>query len=493
MRGLPYRREKGASIYHAQLVVQRGEALGAFRVDEQQIFNAHAEAPGKVNARLVGKDVACFDDVFVAGREVGVLVHVQPQAVAKPVGEIWAIAGLFYYAAGGFVHIFTHSARLCRFKGGLVGRFYNAVNFRQPFRHALYGKGAGGVCNIAFALVFPAEINDDYIARQWSRNVTALAGLVLLFQVVVALYNGATFNQYYYGVCKQGAADVEKRQIGLVGGTLASAAAVAIVLGLAVYAYGNGREQGALYRQMLMQNAAIMGPQVQQALDESKVPASEEKLFLVGYIPAEELPDDLSAQGAGEQAMRSIRLFCDDDHTLGQVLDAAGVAPVFEGMALQEDGSAMGGLSCQIGETSLLAKVVIWPDDGTAAKAAVTGAGFVNGQSQEHLQASTNEAASLMQWLYRQAGMGDTPGVALRMQGLWVDSQGNYISILSSIIDGQDFQYHYVLREGDLLALYVSNEDIYGAIGLTEDDLLVWSYAPRNSSELTTEIYERAQ
>ena len=64
----------------------------------------------------------------------------------------------------------------------------------------------------------------------------ALAGLVLLFQVVVALYNGATFNQYYYGVCKRGAADVEKRQIGLVGGTLASAAAVAIVLGLAVYA-----------------------------------------------------------------------------------------------------------------------------------------------------------------------------------------------------------------------------------------------------------------
>ena len=116
---------------------------------------------------------------------------------------------------------------------------------------------------------------------QWSRNVTALAGLVLLFQVVVALYNGATFNQYYYGVCKRGAADVEKRQIGLVGGILASAAAVAIVLGLAVYAYGNGREQGALYRQMLMQNAAIMGPQVQQALDESKVPAPEKKLFLL--------------------------------------------------------------------------------------------------------------------------------------------------------------------------------------------------------------------
>ena len=42
-----------------------------------------------------------------------------------------------------------------------------------------------------------------------------------------------------------------------------------------------GLLQGALYRQMLMQNAAIMGPQVQQALDESKVPAPEKKLFLL--------------------------------------------------------------------------------------------------------------------------------------------------------------------------------------------------------------------
>ena len=121
--------------------------------------------------------------------------------------------------------------------------------------------------------------------------------------------------------------------------------------------------------------------------------------------------------------MRSIRLFCDDDHTLGQVLDAAGVAPVFEGMALQEDGSAMGGLSCQIGETSLLAKVVIWPDDGTAAKAAVTGAGFVNGQvagtpAGQHKRGCLADAVAV-----QQAGMGDTPGVALRMQGLWVDSR----------------------------------------------------------------------
>lgn len=328
---------------------------------------------------------------------------------------------------------------------------------------------------------------------QWSRNVAVLAGLVLLVQAVVALYNGVTFNQYYYGVCKRGAADVEKRQICLVGGILASAAAAALVVGLAVHAYGDGREQGALYSQTMLQKVAVMGPQVQQALDESEVPASEEKMFLVGYIPVEELPDDLSAQGAGEQAMRSIRLFCDDDHTLGQVLDAAGVSPVFEGLAVQEDGSAVGGISCWIGETALLAKVVIWPDDGAAAKAAVTGAGFVNGQSQERLSATTNEAAALVQWLYRQAGMGDTPGIALRMQGMWVDDQDNYMYIFSSIIDGQDFQYHYVLREDDLLVLYVSNEDVYGVIGLTEDDVLVWGYAPRSSSELTTEIYERAQ
>ena len=60
MRGLPYRREKGASIYHAQLVVQRGEALGALRVDEQQIFNAHARNIRQVNARFDGNNVSLF-------------------------------------------------------------------------------------------------------------------------------------------------------------------------------------------------------------------------------------------------------------------------------------------------------------------------------------------------------------------------------------------------------------------------------------------------
>lgn len=330
-------------------------------------------------------------------------------------------------------------------------------------------------------------------AWHWDGNISAFISAVLMLQVAVALYNGTTFNEYYYKVCRREASDAEKRQIGLVVGVLVSVAAAVGVLALAMYSYENGRQQGELYRQTLMQKAAVMGPQMQQALNKSEVPASEEKMFLAGYIPMEELPDDLSAQGAGEQAMRSIRLFCDDDHTLGQVLDAAGVSPVFEGQAVQEDGSAVCGLSCWIGETALQAKVVIWPGDGPAAKAAITGAGFLNGQSQERLSATTNEAASLVRWLYRQAGMGDTPGVALRMQGMWVDSQNNYMYILSSIIDGQDFQYHYVLRDGDLPALYVSNEDGYGVIGLTEDDVLLWGYAPHSSSELTTKIYERAQ
>ena len=82
------------------------------------------------------------------------------------------------------------------------------------------------------------------------------------------------------------------------------------------------------------------------------------------------------------------------------MLDAAGVSPVFEGQAVQEDGSAVCGLSCWIGETALQAKVVIWPGDGPAAKAAITGAGFLNGQSQERLPATTNEAASLLSLIH---------------------------------------------------------------------------------------------
>ena len=91
-------------------MVQRCEAFSAFGMDKQQVFDADAEAPGNINAWLVGKDIAGLDDMLAAGRKIGVLVHIQAKAMTQPVGEVLAVAGLFYHAAGCFVRT---TAPLC--------------------------------------------------------------------------------------------------------------------------------------------------------------------------------------------------------------------------------------------------------------------------------------------------------------------------------------------------------------------------------------------
>lgn len=129
-----------------------------------------------------------------------------------------------------------------------------------------------GVLTAASGLVAAHELetvvmmNTAYAsaAWHWDGTVSAFISAVLMLQVAVALYNGTTFNEYYYKVCRREASDAEKRQIGLVAGVLVSVAAAVGVLAFAVYSYGNGKVQGTLYRQRLLEDAAVRGPQVQQ-------------------------------------------------------------------------------------------------------------------------------------------------------------------------------------------------------------------------------------
>lgn len=150
-----------------------------------------------------------------------------------------------------------------------------------------------GVLTAASGLVAAHELetvvmmNTAYASAvwHWDGTVSAFISAVLMLQVAVALYNGTTFNEYYYKVCRREASDAEKRQIGLVAGVLVSVAAAVGVLAFAVYSYGNGKVQGTLYRQKLLEDAAVRGPQVQQALTESEVYILDEQLFLRGYVP----------------------------------------------------------------------------------------------------------------------------------------------------------------------------------------------------------------
>ena len=111
---------------------------------------------------------------------------------------------------------------------------------------------------------------------------------------------------------------------------------------------------------------------------------------------------------------------------------------------------------------------------------------------EKSVQASTNQAASLLQWMYGQAGMDDTPGLARRIQGTWEDEEGNRMYITSYSIDGQDIAYQYVL-DGDIPGLVVSGSTIFGVAGLTEDDVLVWGYGLHDSVDIETMFYKRVQ
>ena len=104
-----------------------------------------------------------------------------------------------------------------------------------------------GVLTAASGLVAAHELetvvmmNTAYAsaAWHWDGTVSAFISAVLMLQVAVALYNGTTFNENYYKVCRREASDAEKRQIGLVAGVLVSVAAAVGVLAFAVYSYGN--------------------------------------------------------------------------------------------------------------------------------------------------------------------------------------------------------------------------------------------------------------
>ena len=97
-------------------------------------------------------------------------------------------------------------------------------------------------------------------------------------------------------------------------------------------------------------------------------------------------------------------------------MNAAGLQPFFSELTVQEDGSALGFIFCKIGESFLELDLKIQPGQRTVV---FTNALFLDSEMEKSVQASTNQAASLLQWMYGQAGMDDTPGLARRIQGTW--------------------------------------------------------------------------
>src|SRR4051794_23530347 len=71
-----------------------GEHPAAVRDDHDEVLDPHAAAARQVHARLDGDDVACNQALFGAAGQARPLVDLEPDAVAEPVPEALAVAGV---------------------------------------------------------------------------------------------------------------------------------------------------------------------------------------------------------------------------------------------------------------------------------------------------------------------------------------------------------------------------------------------------------------
>ena len=73
--------------------------------DDDEVLDPHAELARQVDARLDGDDFAGREHVVGARREARPLVDLEADAVAEPVAEVLAVAGLLDHLAGDRVDV----------------------------------------------------------------------------------------------------------------------------------------------------------------------------------------------------------------------------------------------------------------------------------------------------------------------------------------------------------------------------------------------------
>ena len=127
------------------------------------VFAAQAEFAGDVDAGLVGEGHAGFEDGSAAADEIGMLVAVEAEAVAKAMGEEFvagAVAGGSDDGTGGIVHGAGKLAGASGVESGVLGLaddFEGALNFLAGFAE---DAGAGDIGFVAFHGAAAVNQND---------------------------------------------------------------------------------------------------------------------------------------------------------------------------------------------------------------------------------------------------------------------------------------------------------------------------------------------
>jgi len=159
--------EKSSAHGMLEGVLEAGgeELRGAVGGDDHVVFAADAEFAGDVNAGLVGKSHAGFEDGLAGADEIGMLVAIEADAVADAVGEefvVGAKSGAGDDGAGGIVDGAGKFSGAGGIQRDILSFADRVVGTENLFSGLAENAGAGDVGIIAFDGA--STVNQDHIA-----------------------------------------------------------------------------------------------------------------------------------------------------------------------------------------------------------------------------------------------------------------------------------------------------------------------------------------
>ena len=346
--------------------------------------------------------------------------------------------------------------------------------------------------------------------------------LILSFlQLGLGLFNGFTFNRYYYNQCK-GDARVPQKTGLMVGGialvivvsivvTFVGLVAVGSAVGHAVgqvppvyedhfddYAGGNADafpSSGSEVSDASLKQHA--GDVMYAALTDASVPVEYSQILTEAYVPAADMPADMLAYGALEQAGRAAYLFYSDDYTLGNMLDAVADDVVWSDGESGEIDTVTGSLRCLVDDTVIELALASFPlGDGNACLSVLGGIVYKNGDmaADSYYECTPQQINSFMKWMCVQAGA-ETPVSAARLaMGTWAGADGQTLEVTESTMNGQElYLYSVFYVEGEGMYVEYGADDVYGYFVPAADGtaMTVYAYAYDSDSETVTQ-YTRA-
>ena len=341
--------------------------------------------------------------------------------------------------------------------------------------------------------------------------VFLLSAVLSLVSLGLSIYNGATFNRYYYNLCK-GDARVPKKT-GLLVGAIALNVVLSIIgtslsaVGIAGAAMHSGYpsvdDPGDVLISQSGPSAGVPDGELEEhagtvmytALTDATVPAEYSQILTESHIFAEDVPADILEAGALEQAGRAAYLFYSDAYTLGDMLDA--VADDVRWSDAEPDEEDMnlynGSLRCLVDDTVIELALSAFPlGDGDTCLSVMGGIVYKNGDmdADSYHICTPQQVNSFMKWLCVQAGAETPVSVARLAMGTWASADGQTLEVTEFSLNGAEMYLNNVAvsHEGALAVEYMT-PDGYGYFEPSADGaaMTVYSYLDGSSEETVTQ------